>query len=199
METVLQANVFAWIQHLNVLYTEQKDYLTDLDAAIGDADHGINMNRGFNAVAAALNENSPETVSDVLKTVAMTLIRTVGGASGPLYGTFFLRASAAVQGKESLNASDVAAFFEAGLAGVIERGKAQQNDKTMVDVLAPAVSAMKAALDAGGTLSTVLQNGISAAEWGMRQTIDMLALKGRASYLGSGASGIRIREPPRLI
>ena len=119
----------------------------------------------------------------------MTLIRTVGGAAGPLYGTFFLRASTACAGKTELQAADVVAMFEAGLAGVVQRGKAELNDKTMVDALTPALAAMKQALDNGSDFKQIMQQGLSAAEQGMKNTIPMLALKGRASYLGERSIG----------
>ena len=182
-------DLLAWIRKLHHVYAENKAYLTELDAAIGDADHGINMNRGFSAVAAELGKNAPADNSALLKTVAMTLIKTVGGASGPLYGTFFLRAAAACEGKGNLAPADVIALFDAGLAGVVQRGKAELNDKTMVDALNPAVAAMKKTLDAGAGLNDILAGGAAAAESGMKLTIGMLARKGRASYLAERSIG----------
>ncbi|HEX9925460.1 MAG TPA: dihydroxyacetone kinase subunit DhaL, partial [Anaerolineae bacterium] len=160
-------NLLAWIEALQKVYAENKEYLTQLDSAIGDADHGINMNRGFTAVQAELEKSTPTEISDILKTVAMALIRSVGGASGPLYGTFFLRASTACAGKPELEAADVVAIFEAGLEGVMQRGKAQLEDKTMVDALTPALEAMKEALAGGAALKEVLAKGTAAAEAGM--------------------------------
>jgi dihydroxyacetone kinase-like protein len=147
------------------------------------------MDRGFTAVKAELEKTTPADITSVLKTVAMTLIKTVGGASGPLYGTLFLRASAACTGKPELQAADVVAMFEAGLDGIIQRGKAQLNDKTMVDAWVPALEAMKQALANGAELKAILQQGAAAAEQGMKNTIPLQAKKGRASYLGERSVG----------
>jgi len=182
-------NLLAWIEALQKVYAENKEYLTQLDSAIGDADHGINMNRGFTAVQAELEKSTPAEISDILKTVAMTLIRTVGGASGPLYGTFFLRASTTCTGKPELAAADVVALLEAGLEGVVQRGKAQLEDKTMVDALTPALDAMKEALAGGAAIKEILEKGTAAAEAGMKSTIPLQAKKGRASYLGERSIG----------
>ena len=182
-------NLLAWIKALQQVYAENKEYLTDLDAAIGDADHGINMNRGFTNAKADLEKTNPEDINAILKTVAMSLIRTVGGAAGPLYGTYFLRASAACAGKTELEAADVVAMFEAGLEGVLHRGKAELNDKTMVDALTPGLNAMKQALEDGADLTEILQQGTAAAEKGMKDTIPLQARKGRASYLGERSIG----------
>jgi dihydroxyacetone kinase-like protein len=182
-------NLLAWIEALQKVYAENKEYLTQLDSAIGDADHGINMNRGFTAVQAELEKSTPGDISGILKTVAMSLIRTVGGASGPLYGTFFLRASTVCAGKAELEAADVVAIFEAGLDGVVQRGKAQLEDKTMVDALTPAVNVMKEALAGGAALKDILEKGAAAAEAGMKSTIPLQAKKGRASYLGERSIG----------
>jgi len=182
-------NLIAWIEALAQVYAENKQYLTQLDSAIGDADHGINMDRGFTAVKADLAKTNPQDISAVLKTAAMSLIRTVGGASGPLYGTFFMRASAVCANKTELNEADVVAMFEAGLEGILQRGKAELNDKTMVDAQTPALNAMKQALAAGADLKTILQKGTAAAEEGMKNTIPLQARKGRASYLGERSVG----------
>jgi dihydroxyacetone kinase-like protein len=186
---VSQDNLVAWIEALQQVYADNKQYLTQLDSAIGDADHGINMDRGFTAVKAELAKTTPQDISATLKTVALSLIRTVGGASGPLYGTFFMRASAVCAHKTELQAADVVALFEAGLEGVLQRGKAELNDKTMVDALTPALNAMKDALAAGADLSEILQQGVTAAEAGMKNTIPLQAKKGRASYLGERSIG----------
>ena len=182
-------NLLAWLEALQQVYAENKEYLTQLDSAIGDADHGINMNRGFTAVQAELEKSTPADISAILKTVAMTLIRTVGGASGPLYGTFFLRASTTCTDKAELDAAGVVAIFEAGLDGVIQRGKAQLEDKTMVDALTPALEAMKEALAGGEAIKDILAKGTAAAEAGMKSTIPLQAKKGRASYLGERSIG----------
>jgi dihydroxyacetone kinase-like protein len=182
-------NLVTWIEGLQQVYAENKEYLTKLDAAIGDADHGINMNRGFTNAQAELEKTNPEEISAVLKTVAMALIRTVGGAAGPLYGTFFMRASTTCANKETLEAADVVNLFEAGLGGVLQRGKADLNDKTMVDALQPALNAMKDALESGANLPEILQQATQAAEEGMKGTIPLQAKKGRASYLGERSIG----------
>lgn len=186
---VSRDNLLAWLEALQQVYSENKEYLTKLDSAIGDADHGINMNRGFTAVKAELEKNPPDNISNALKTVAMTLIKTVGGASGPLYGTFFLRASTAVTGKETLEPADVVALFETGFSGIIQRGKAEVGDKTMVDAWTPAIAAMNEALTNGATIQEILNKGTGAAEEGMKNTIPLQARKGRASYLGERSIG----------
>lgn len=182
-------NLLAWIDTLAQVYADNKQYLTQLDSNIGDADHGINMDRGFQAVKVDLAKTNPPDISSVLKTVAMALIRTVGGASGPLYGTFFMRASTACANKTELGPADVVALFEAGLEGILQRGKAELNDKTMVDAQRPALEAMKQALAANDDIKTILQKGVAAAEEGMKNTIPLLAKKGRASYLGERSIG----------
>jgi dihydroxyacetone kinase-like protein len=186
---ITKEKVLTWINALQKIYKENKEYLTELDSAIGDADHGINMDRGFTAVKAELEKTPPQDISMALKTTAMTLIRTVGGASGPLYGTFFLRASNACTGKTDLQVSDLISCFETGLEGIVQRGKAQLEDKTMVDTLTPAVNAMKLAFQDGADLQQILQQGVTAAEKVMRATIPLQARKGRASYLGERSIG----------
>jgi dihydroxyacetone kinase-like protein len=147
------------------------------------------MDRGFTTVKADLEKNPLQDIGAMLKTVAMTLIRTVGGASGPLYGTFFLRASTICPGKTEIAAAEVVQIFEAGLEGILQRGKARVEDKTIVDALTPAVNAMKQALQAGSDLNAILQKGAKAAEQGMKATIPLQARKGRASYLGERSIG----------
>ena len=186
---ITKENILSWINALQKIYNDNKEYLTELDSAIGDADHGINMDRGFAAVKAELEKTPSQDISTALKTVAMTLIRTVGGASGPLYGTFFLRASNACTGKTDLQTSDVVALFEAGLEGIVQRGKAQPGDKTMVDALLPAINVMKQSLQDEADLKQILQQGVAAAEKGMEATIPLQARKGRASYLGERSIG----------
>lgn len=182
-------DVLAWLEALAQAYVDNKDLLTDLDSAIGDADHGVNMDRGFQAVRSDLDGKEPEDIGAMLKTVAATLIRTMGGASGPLYGTFFLRAGAATAGKTELAPADVVRMFQAGVDGVRQRGKAELGDKTMVDALAPAVGAMRKAFEDGRELTAVLEDGAAAAERGMLSTVPLQAKKGRASYLGPRSAG----------
>ncbi|TVR89313.1 MAG: dihydroxyacetone kinase subunit L [Spirochaetaceae bacterium] len=179
---VTTSSVVAWLQKLNDVYTENKSYLTELDSAIGDADHGINMARGFAKVAEAIEQQAPEDIGAACKTVSMTLIKTVGGASGPLYGTFFLKGSMQAAGKTELDAKGLLDLLEAGVDGVVARGKAELEDKTMVDAWLPAIEAMKAAVDQG--IGPMLAAGVEAAENGMKATIPLVARKGRASYLG---------------
>lgn len=189
MTAVGRDEVVAWLRALRRVYAEHRDWLTQLDAAIGDADHGVNMDRGFAALETELEKNAPGDLRAALQTAAACLIRTVGGAAGPLYGTFFLRAAAACAGKAALEAPDVVAMFEAGVAGIAQRGKAALGDKTMLDALLPAVEAMRRGLADGGGLGDALAAGALAAEEGMRSTIPMQARKGRASYLGPRSSG----------
>src|SRR3569832_1568184 len=143
---VTKEQILRWLQTFATLIEQNKDYLTELDAAIGDADLGINMDRGFKKAIAQLPTVADKDIGSILKTVSMTLISSIGGASGPLYGTFFLRASTAVAGKEELTAEDVLGMLKAGLDGVLGRGKAQVGDKTMIDVLTPAVIAFQQAV-----------------------------------------------------
>lgn len=186
---VCERDVLAWLDDLQRVYAENRQRLTELDSAIGDADHGINMDRGFSAVKTELAAHVPAGIRAIFQTAASVLIRTVGGASGPLYGTFFLRASAACAGKTELEPADVVAVFQAGIEGVQQRGKAAPGDKTMLDALLPALAAMRKRLDDGGRLAEILDAGAAAAEAGMLGTIPMQARKGRASYLGARSRG----------
>ena len=186
---IRKEDVLTWLDALQQVYAENKQLLTDLDAAIGDADHGINMDRGFTAVKRELGANVPGDFQSILQAAATVLIRTVGGAAGPLYGTFFLRASSSVNGKTELDAADMVAMFQAGIEGVQQRGKAVAGDKTMVDALLPALAAMRKGLEEGAAVSKILDEGAAAAEAGMQATIPMQARKGRASYLGERSIG----------
>ena len=187
--TADRACVLAWLRRSADVLREQRVYLSDLDSAIGDADHGINMHRGFTAVVDKLPGVAEADVGTILKTVGTTLVSTVGGASGPLYGTAFLRAGTALAGKQELQPADVLAGLEAALEGIQARGRAQRGEKTMVDALAPAVDALRAALAGGQGLSDALRAAADAAEQGAADTIPMLATKGRASYLGERSIG----------
>jgi dihydroxyacetone kinase-like protein len=181
--------VLAWIQAAAAAMALNKDYLTQLDSAIGDGDHGANMDRGFQAVLAKLPALAAADIGTIFKTVGMTLVSTVGGAAGPLYGTFFIQAAAAMAGKMELGLSDWVAVLQAGVDGVIMRGKANLGDKTMVDTLAPALGTVKAAAADGANLSAALRRSAEAAERGMLATIPLVARKGRASYLGERSVG----------
>jgi len=163
--------------------------LDALDRAIGDGDHGTNLDRGFTAVWAKIESQDDQSLAAVLKTTATTLISTVGGAAGPLYGTAFLRASTAIAQSNDEPVRQTAVAFAAALEGVQARGKATTGEKTMVDALAPAVEAIAAAVDAGADTVTVLDRAAIAARAGMEATIPMLATKGRASYLGERSIG----------
>jgi dihydroxyacetone kinase-like protein len=177
-------DVLEWIKAVASMISENSTYLTELDAAIGDADHGANMDRGFKAVMNKMPEISDKDIGAIFKTVGMTLISTVGGAGGPLYGTFFLQAGVKTAGKMELSAADWAEALEAALNGVVMRGKAQLGDKTMVDALTPAVSALKQAVQENRSISEALNGSAEAARQGMEATIPLVARKGRASYLG---------------
>jgi dihydroxyacetone kinase-like protein len=184
-----QERVLAWLRRSADVLREQRAYLTELDAAIGDADHGINMDRGFTAVMEKLANAGDADSAGLLKTVGMTLVSTVGGASGPLYGTAFLRAATALSGKPELQPGDVVAALSAAIEGIQARGHAHQGEKTMLDALIPALEALKAAVDGGQQLSAALRAAAEAAEEGAKATIPMLATKGRASYLGERSIG----------
>jgi phosphoenolpyruvate---glycerone phosphotransferase subunit DhaL len=166
--------------------TEHRDELVDLDRAIGDGDHGENMRRGFDAVVSKLDTSDADGPAAVLKLTATTLISTVGGAAGPLYGTAFLRASSAVGASRQLSGPDVVAALRAACDGVVARGKAEVGDKTMVDALRPA---MDAAERAGDGVAEVLAAAADAADAGVRSTEPLVARKGRASYLGERSAG----------
>ena len=178
-----------WIRGFAERVTANKDLLTQLDSAIGDADHGANMARGMAAVVAALDGKPPATAAALLKQVGMTLVSTVGGASGPLYGTFFLRMATAAGEVDALNAEAFAKALRAGLDGVVARGKAEAGDKTMYDALEPAVSKLEGSVQSGRSLAEGLREACAAAESGRDATIPLLARKGRASYLGERSVG----------
>jgi phosphoenolpyruvate---glycerone phosphotransferase subunit DhaL len=178
-----------WVREFARSIGENAQLLTDLDAAIGDADHGINMDRGMTAVIGALDEAAPANMSALSKLVGMTLVKSVGGASGPLYGTFFLRMAGAFGSGDSVDAVDFAKALRAGIEGVVQRGRAEAGDKTMFDTLAPALDALDAALASGSGLATALADATLAAEKGRDATESMVARKGRASYLGQRSVG----------
>jgi dihydroxyacetone kinase-like protein len=188
-ENVTTAVLEEWVRRFAHLVEENRDHLTELDAAIGDADHGSNMDRGMKAAVAALNENPPATAGALFTKVGMTLVSTVGGASGPLFGTLFLRIGTSLGDAETTSPAELAAGLRAGLGGVVERGKAGPEDKTMYDALAPAVEALDAALAAGADLAGGLKRASDAAASGRDATTPMLARKGRASYLGERSVG----------
>jgi dihydroxyacetone kinase-like protein len=178
-----------WLELLADTLAERADELTRLDSAIGDADHGTNMARGFRAVREKALGQQAADVSGLLKQTGMALIGTVGGAAGPLYGTLFLRMSQSAAGKDGLGLEDVRDALRAGLQGVVDRGKAQPGDKTMVDALRPAVEALDAAVAGGADGAEALRGAADAAQRGAEATTPLQARKGRASYLGERSVG----------
>jgi dihydroxyacetone kinase-like protein len=188
-ETVATAALDRWIRSFALLVAENKDLLTDLDAAIGDGDHGANMDRGMRAVLVALDDTRPATAAALLNKVGMTLVSTVGGASGPLFGTFFLRAGASFGDTAEISLAQLAAALRAGLEGIVARGKAEAGDKTIYDALAPAVHALDSGVSESLDKADALKQALVAAENGRDATTPMLARKGRASYLGERSVG----------
>lgn len=186
---VTRDDVIAWLNKCGQVIAENKDYLTQLDSDIGDADHGANMDRGFKAALAKLPTVADKDIGTLFKSIGMTLLSTVGGAGGPLYGTFFMQAGAASANKLELSAADWAAALESAINGVMARGKAVLGDKTMVDALVPALNALKQAVIDGADLADALTRSAAAAEQGMQDTIPLVARKGRASYLGERSAG----------
>ena len=190
-ETVDSAALGHWLRAFADEVSEHADELTALDSAIGDADHGANMRRGMAAVVAKLDATPDAGPAALLKSAGMTLVSTVGGASGPLYGTLFLRMATAAGDREELDAAGFAAALRAGLDGVVARGKAAPGDKTMLDALVPAVDALDAALSDGAGLRDALRAAATAADEGSDATVPLVARKGRASYLGERSAGHR--------
>ena len=182
-ETVRQ-----WLNEAAASVREQRDYLTQLDAAIGDADHGTNMERGLTAVVTKL-EGLDGPPGKLLTAAGSTLVSTVGGASGPLWGTALRRAGRSLGDAEDFGGAELVDALDAALAGVVELGAAQEGEKTMVDALAPAIRALRARLDGGGDLNDALADARAAGEEGMRATTPLQASKGRASYLGERSIG----------
>ena len=181
--------VLEWIKTYAAVIAENKDYLVQLDSAIGDGDHGANMDRGFQAVLSKLPGVADKDIGTILKLVGMTLVSTVGGAGGPLYGTFFMQMGTAAAGKMEMTLADWVAAMDAGVNGVMMRGKAVLGDKTMVDALTPALDVLKQSQTNGDSLIDALYRSASAAEKGMQDTIPLVARKGRASYLGERSAG----------
>ena len=190
-ETVGPAELGRWLRTFADEVTDHADELTRLDSEIGDADHGSNMRRGMNAVVGKLDAAPDAAPAALLKSAGMTLVSTVGGASGPLYGTFFLRMGTSAGDRAEFDGAAFAAALRAGLEGVVTRGKAQLGDKTMVDALTPAVEALDAALADGASLKDALRAAATAAREGADATVPLVARKGRASYLGERSAGHR--------
>ncbi|MBO9341409.1 MAG: dihydroxyacetone kinase subunit L [Roseiflexus sp.] len=182
-------DVLSWLKVYSQALAENKDYLTQLDSSIGDADHGVNMDRGFKAVLGKLPTVADKDIGTILKSVGMTLVQTVGGASGPLYGTFFLQAGVATANKMELSLADWVTAIDGAIVSLMARGKANVGDKTMVDALVPALHALKQAVADGVDEREALRQSVVAAEQGMKNTIPMVARRGRASYLAERSAG----------
>jgi dihydroxyacetone kinase-like protein len=186
---VTKDKVLEWIRAYAQVIADNKDYLTELDSPIGDADHGANMHRGFRAVLEKLPENEDKDIGKILMGVGMSLLSKVGGAGGPLYSTVFIQMGKSIDGRMEFELADWASALEAATEGVVRLGKASPGDKTMVDALTPAVQALKDATEQGLTLGEGLKKSAKAAEEGMIATIPLVARKGRASYLGERSAG----------
>ena len=187
--TVRADDVVAWIRAVAEEISARKEELTALDSAIGDADHGINMDRGMQAVLVKLNGTQADEIGGLLRTVGMTLVSTVGGAGGPLYGTLFLQLGTATAGTTEMTLEDWSAALRSAVEGVQARGKAELQDKTMIDALLPAAEALEAAVADGSSFPDALRRSADAAREGMLATIPLVARKGRASYLGERSAG----------
>jgi dihydroxyacetone kinase-like protein len=187
--SISRDDVIVWLKAFAEAIAANKEHLTQLDSPIGDADHGINMDRGFQAVLAKLPSVAEQDIGAILKTVGMTLVSTVGGASGPLYGTFFIQMGTVTAGRLELTLADWMAALGAGVDGVMRRGKASPGDKTMIDSLVPALDALKVASADSAPFASALRQSEQAAHKGMLGTIPLVARKGRASYLGERSAG----------
>ncbi|CCQ42100.1 dihydroxyacetone kinase subunit DhaL [Yersinia enterocolitica] len=181
--------IVSWLQLCAEVFSEQRDFLTQLDTEIGDGDHGLNMNRGFNKVVEKLPSFADKDIGFILKNTGMTLLSSVGGASGPLFGTFFIRAAQSTNAKQSLDLPAVCQMFKDGVEGVVMRGKAELGDKTMCDVWWAVVAQLEQANQQGVPLVDALQQSVERAQLALAGTITMQARKGRASYLGERSIG----------
>ncbi len=188
-EALRAETVVEWMREIAADMSAERDHLTQLDAAIGDGDHGINMDRGFTAVTAALADADAAPPGKLLILAGKTLVSKVGGASGPLWGTALRRAGRALSDTEAVDGSALADALQAALDGVVELGAAEPGDKTMVDALSPAVGALREALGAGSPLAEAVGAAAGAAEDGVKATVPMQARRGRASYLGERSIG----------
>lgn len=186
---ITQAQLTRWLEKCATVLEANKAYLTELDSPIGDADHGANIARGFATIVSKLPTVADKDIGQLLKMTGMTLMSAVGGASGLLYGNFFLKAATLANNKTELTAAELLQLLEAGQEGIVQRGRAVVGDKTMIDAWAPAINAFQDALSAGQALPTALTACVAAAETGMKSTIPLQARKGRASYLGERSIG----------
>lgn len=189
MMQITQAQLVQWLEQCAMVVEANKTYLTELDSPIGDADHGANLARGFAVIVTKLPTVADQEIGPLLKLTGMTLMSAVGGASGLLYGNFFLRAAAVAGSKTALSADELLLVLEAGQEGIVQRGRAIVGDKTMIDAWAPALVALRTAISAGQPLAAALTACVAAAESGMKSTIPLQARKGRASYLGERSVG----------
>lgn len=181
--------VVDWLMRCGEVFSRERDFLTQLDTEIGDADHGLNMNRGFNKVVEKLPSVADKDIGFILKNTGMTLLSSVGGASGPLFGTFFIRAAQAANAKQSLDLTELHQVMQEGVEGVVMRGKAEPGDKTMCDVWWPVVASLGQSAQQNLSVAEALQRAADSAEWAVESTITMQARKGRASYLGERSIG----------
>ncbi len=184
-----RAQIILWLQQCALLFEQNSDYLTDLDREIGDADHGLNMNRGFRKVQEKLPEFEGQDIGTILKTTGMTLLSNIGGASGPLFGTFFIRAAKPTASLQSLELNQLVEMVTEGVEGIVSRGKAEPNDKTMCDVWWPVVESLKQANEQNLSIKEAIAQAQVVAEKAAENTIAMQARKGRASYLGERSIG----------
>jgi dihydroxyacetone kinase-like protein len=187
--TVTHDAVIDWMRRFAAEMAENRAYLSRLDGDIGDGDHGTNMDRGMKKVLERLEGADSDDIGATLKAVGMALVSSVGGAAGPLYGTFFMQMGQATAGRSDLDVAALAEALDAGVKGVQKRGKAEPGDKTMVDALLPAVDALQEASQQGGDVGEALKRAAEAAREGMESTVPMVARKGRASYLGERSAG----------
>ncbi|HAT2607290.1 TPA: dihydroxyacetone kinase ADP-binding subunit DhaL [Kluyvera intermedia] len=178
-----------WLYRCGEVFTKESDFLTGLDRAIGDADHGLNMHRGFSKVVEKLPAIADKDIGFILKNTGMVLLSNVGGASGPLFGTFFLRAAQATQAHQSLTLVELQQMIREGAEGVISRGKAEPGDKTMCDVWLPVAESLDHAITQNLSIPAALEAASQVAEQAVQSTITMQARKGRASYLGERSIG----------
>ncbi|UGA54458.1 dihydroxyacetone kinase subunit DhaL [Vibrio sp. VB16] len=184
-------HIIHWLELCATAFDENQDFLTDLDRDIGDADHGWNMNRGFKKVIEKLPTVEKQNISTILKNTGMTLLSSVGGASGPLYGTLFILTSTAIGNREQLSFEELIRSLRCGVDGVISRGKAEQGDKTMCDVWLPVLNSIMPQLDSGVSVERLFDEMVEIAEKSVVATIEMQAKKGRASYLGERSIGFQ--------
>lgn len=181
--------VVDWLMRCGEVFSRERDFLTQLDTEIGDADHGLNMNRGFNKVVEKLPSVADKDIGFILKNTGMTLLSSVGGASGPLFGTFFIRAAQAANAKQSLDLAELHQMMQEGVEGVVMRGKAEPGDKTMCDAWWPVVESLGQSAQQNLSVAEALQRAADSAERAVESTITMQARKGRASYLGERSIG----------